>query len=221
LFRNPKSENVQTLLDLLRSETTPREIALSLARNEGWIEADLRPRALQSVDIAFTFTHPALQAVPAAKRLLVYDWDTVDNTAPPKNVDCFSHYFQSPRLPWQLWKSAEKDYTVTLAVRVPFSDHAQTFPFGTVITTRAPAPYRLLEPMEIASFFISAAIAVATAFGTQYASGMPDELTWAACSSAFMLGFGLDQLRDTISPAAAGMPTPAPTAAHPAAHAPS
>jgi hypothetical protein len=206
LFRNPKSEQVQTLLDLLRSETTPHEIALSLARNEGWVDSDLRKRALEMVDIAFSFTHPALQAVPAAKRLLIYDWDTGDETSPPPSVDRFNHYFRSPRRPWELWKPAERDYVVTLAVRVPFSSHTEAFPFGTVITARTPvADWWRVEPMEIASFIISAAIAAATAFGTQYASGVPDELTWAAYSSAFMLGFGLDQLRDTISPVAATM----------------
>jgi hypothetical protein len=78
--------------------------------------------------------------------------------------------------------------------------------------------------MEIASFFISVAIAVATAFSTQYASGVPNEITWSACLTAFMLGFGLDQLRDTISPASAASPTanpqPAATSAasRPAGH---
>jgi hypothetical protein len=224
LSRNPKSDQVQTLLDLLRSETTPREIALSLSRGEGWVECDLHPRALQSVDIAFTFTHPALQAVPAAKRLLIYDWDTGDNTTPPPSVDRFSHYFRvARRRGRRFWRRAERSYDVTLAVRVPFTADTDTFPFGTVITPRAGASdWWRAEPMEIASFFISVAIAVATAFSTQYASGVPNEITWSACLTAFMLGFGLDQLRDTISPAsAASSPASAQPAATPAATRPS
>jgi hypothetical protein len=226
LLRNPKSDQVQTLLDLLRSETTPQEIALSLGGNEGWVECETtRPRALQSVDIAFAFNHPALQAVPAAKRLLIYDWNTGDDTTPPPSVDRFSHYFRGARRGLWFRRGDERSYTVTLGIRVPFTANTGTFPFGTVITPRLGAAegWRL-EPMEVASFFISAAIATATAFGTQYASGLPDEITWATCSSAFMLGFGLDQLRDTISPAAsvsspASAPAasaPAPRAAHPA-----
>jgi len=225
LLRNPKSDQVQTLLDLLRSETTPREIALSLSRGEGWIDCDMHPRALQSVDIAFTFTHPALQAVPAAKRLLIYDWDTGDNTTPPPSVDRFSHYFRKPPRGRRFWGRAERSYDVTLAIRVPFTADTDTFPFGTVITPRAGASdWWRAEPMEIASFFISVAIAVATAFSTQYASGVPNEITWSACLTAFMLGFGLDQLRDTISPASAASPTanpqPAatPAASRPAGH---
>jgi hypothetical protein len=226
LLRNPKSEHVQTLLDLLRSETTPQEVALSLSRNEGWIDCDPHPRALQSVNIAFGFTHPALQAVPAAKRLLIYDWDTGDDTAPPPSVDRFSHYFRLPPRGFPSWKAAERSYDVTLGIRVPFTHHTETFPFGTVITPRvAPSERWRAEPMEIASFFISVAIAVATAFGTQYASGVPDQITWSAGLSAFMLGFGLDQLRDTISPAAAALPAAnppqaaAPAPAHQAGHA--
>jgi hypothetical protein len=213
MLRNPKSEHVQTLLDLLRSETTPEEIALSLAKKEGDIVCDLHPRPLESVDIAFVFTHPALQAVTAAKRLLIYDWDTGDETAKPPSVDRFSHYFRmSWRESWMSWRESwrlgsARSYDVTLAVRVPFTSHTETFGFVTVVTPRVSAAGRWLEPMDLASFVVTAAIAVATAFGTQYASGLPDVITWPAGLSAFMLGFGLDQLRDTISPAASAVPS--------------
>jgi hypothetical protein len=166
-----------------------------------------------------------LQAVPAAKRLLIYDWDTGDNTTPPPSVDRFSHYFRIPRRGWRFWKPTERSYDVTLAVRVPFTEVTTTFPFGNVITPRiAAADWWRAEPMEIASFFISVAIAVATAFSTQYASGVPNEITWSACLTAFMLGFGLDQLRDTISPASTSLPAAnprpaaAPAAPRPAGH---
>jgi len=211
LMRNPKSDQVQTLLDLLRAETTPREIAMSLARGEGWVECDPRPRALQSVDIAFTFTHPALRTVSAASRLLTYDWDTGDGTTPPPDVGRFSHYFKAPRPRLRFWKTVRRSYDVTLAVRVPFTAVTDSFGFATVITPRMTAADRWrAEPMEIASFFISAAIAVATAFGTQFGGGVPNEITWSAGFSAFMLGFGLDQLRDTISPGTAAVTSPAP-----------
>ena len=52
----------------------------------------------------------------------------------------------------------------------------------------------------IAGFVVSIAIAGVTAFGAHYSANLPDVITWSDALSSFMLGFGLDQLRDTVSP---------------------
>jgi hypothetical protein len=69
-----------------------------------------------------------------------------------------------------------------------------------------------VEPMELASFSVTTAIAVVTAFGAHFASSLPNVITWSDWLSSFMLGFGLDQLRDTVgtptvtTPAAPAVP---------------
>ena len=215
LLRNAKSEQVQILLDLMRSETTPQEIAASLARGEAWVECDPRPRALQSVDIEFALTHPALQSAPAARRLLIFDWNTGDETSPPPNVHRFSHYFRAPATKWWAKIPPPASYDVTVAVRVPFSNRTEAFGFATVATPRTDAiNARRWEPMELASFGITTAIAVVTAFGTQYASSLPDEIRLASLPvSLHASPSGLTNFTpSTISPASAPIaPAPQPS----------
>jgi hypothetical protein len=37
---------------------------------------------------------------------------------------------------------------------------------------------------------------VLTAFAAQYGAGVPDTTDWKNCVTAFLFGFGIDQLRD-------------------------
>jgi hypothetical protein len=50
--------------------------------------------------------------------------------------------------------------------------------------------------MQIATFIISTGIAVLAAFGTQYGGGLPSSIDWSVSVSAFLFGFGIDQIRD-------------------------
>ena len=61
-------------------------------------------------------------------------------------------------------------------------------------------------PMELAGFAVTSAIAVVTAFGAHYGSSLPNVITWSDWLAAFMLGFGLDQLRDTVAPTTTSAP---------------
>jgi hypothetical protein len=240
LLRNPKSDHVQVLLDLLRSDLTPDEIAAALARGEARIDCDPQPKYLESVNIAFVFTNPLINDVPAARRLLTYSWSIDDDTAPPPDVDRFRHYFRQPKLRWRKPEPASppaivveptdpaaqfpvgapgrvprraKTSTVAVTVGVPFAaDTALAHPpqvSPQVVTPRrTTGAWWKVEPMELASFGVTTAIAVVTAFGAHYASSLPNVITWSDWLSSFMLGFGLDQLRDTV-----GTPTVTTTAA--------
>jgi hypothetical protein len=217
LLRNPKSDHVQVLLDLMRSEVTPDEVAAALARGEARIECDPRPKYLESVTFAFAFTNPLLNDVPAVRRLLTYSWSISDDTAPPPNVDRFRHYFRQPKLGWRLLQrrpppatvgssvqppevKAAQTYSVTVTVGVPFTaDKPHTLPERIVTPRRTTGVWWKVEPMELASFGVTTAIAVVTAFGAHYASSLPNVITWSDWLSSFMLGFGLDQLRDTVT----------------------
>jgi hypothetical protein len=57
------------------------------------------------------------------------------------------------------------------------------------------------SPIELASFAVTTAIAVVTAFGAHYGSSFPNVIGWSDALSSFMFGFGLDQLRNTVAPA--------------------
>lgn len=204
LVRNPKSEHTQELLELVRSDLTPDEIAESLARGEARIDCDPRPKYLETVNVAFAFTNPLLNDVAAARRLLTYSWEIDDGTTPPPNVERFRHYFRRGQS-----GVPEEVRHITLHVQVPFTDGAAvTLPAKEVRPRHAGGSWWKFEPMELASFTVSTAIAVVTAFGAHYAQNVPDVVTWSDWLSSFMLGFGLDQLRDTVTPGvSSGAPT--------------
>jgi hypothetical protein len=214
LLHNPKSDYVQVLLDLLCSDITPDEIAAALTRGEARIDCDPRPKYLESVNIAFVFTNPLLNDVPAAKRLLNFFWSINDDTGPPPDMDHFRHYFRQPILAWSMpWRTSPsaKTFTIAVNVRVPFADDtAFTLPSQAVTPRRTTGAWWKFEPMEWASFSVTTAIAIVTAFGAHYASSLPDVITWSDWLSSFMFGFGLDQLRDTVVPATAAQPTALP-----------
>lgn len=219
LLSNPKSDHVQELLDLLRSDVTPDEIAGALQRGEARIECDPRPKCFEAVSIAFIFTNPVLNDVPAARRILNYQWSIDDNTRPPPDVDRFRHHFHQHKLVWRMpWDAPpSKSRTIELKVRVPFGNDTtlHALPPKVVTLRRPTGGWWKVEPMEVASFAVTTSIAVVTAFGAHYASSLPNVITWSDWLSAFMLGFGLDQLRDTVNPPPAA--TPAAPAVQPVA----
>ena len=55
-----------------------------------------------------------------------------------------------------------------------------------------------LGMLQVINFALSTSIAVLAAFAAQYGSALPDALDWKAAVAAFMFGFGLDQIRDTV-----------------------
>jgi hypothetical protein len=214
MLANPKSNHVQVLVDLLRSDITPDEIAAVLKRGEARIDCDPWPKYFEPVNITFAFTNPLLNDVPAAKRLLSYGWSIDDDTGLLPHVDRFRHYFRPPG-----WRKAAKPANVSLELRVPFAAQSSGLPLLTLVVTprRTNGGWWKVEPMEWASFCVTTAIAVVTAFGAHYAGSLPNVITWSDWLSSFMLGFGLDQLRDTVGPSAATPSVPKVPPVEPAA----
>jgi hypothetical protein len=218
LRKSPNADCTQTLLHLIRRNTTPQEIAAALGRGEARIDCDPQPKFLEPVDIALVLTNPALGSVAAARRLASYAWTIGDGSSPPPDVDRCHHYFR-PSLPgWvdRILRKPPLAYPVVVEVRVPFSG-AKPVKFGVTVRPRPMPRVWTTMPMDLLSFTVTAAIAVVTAFGAKYATGVPNVIDWPDCLTAFMLGFGLDQLRDTVStpPTPGSAPPPASAIAPP------
>jgi len=224
LAHNPKSEYVQILIDLLRCDTTPDEIAAQLKENRAQVVCDPSPKYLESVDIAFTFADPLLSDVPAARRLLSYSWTINDGTTPPPNVDRYKHYFRASFL--KRIGNSKAVFDVGLCVKVPRAKEPGPYKVAAkrVTPRHAERGTWTSVPIELTSFAVVTAIAVVTAFGAHYSSSIPNVLGWSDLLTAFMLGFGLDQLRNTLSApstpnATAAVPQSPSTASAPAPHA--
>jgi hypothetical protein len=205
LRRAPNSDQTQTMLDLLRNDVSLQDVARAVSANQARIEADPQPTYLEAVDIGFVLTDPALRDVPAVRRLMSYEWSFDDGTSPPPNVDRCRHYFRPPPADLYSWFGvvAKRRYTISVKVSVPFTaavEHA----FSQDVTVRPSHSSGVSRLTGWTTFLLTAAIAVITAFGAKYAGGVPDTVGWPDLLTAFSLGFGLDQLRDAVTPPAAG-----------------
>lgn len=233
LLSSPKSDHTQDLLALLRSDVTLDDIADALKQKEAHIECDPQPKYLKGIDVAFVFADPVLNSIPAARRLLAYEWKIDDGTSPPPNVDRFRHYFRKPashaRLPWGT--AAVDKREISLGIQVLFTKPAMIIidlPTKQLTLRRSARPALRGREIDLATFCVTTSIAIVTAFSAHYASSLPDIISFTDYVTSFMFGFGLDQLRDTVNTpsntttAAAGSPNPASpvtVAATPAANA--
>ena len=218
----PTADQTQILIDLVRHDTTPEDVVRALKRGAARIECDQQPNYLEPVDIAFVIMDPVLSNVQAVRRLLSYDWSFGDDTSPPPDVDSCRHYFRKPKmerskkalfstLPEPVYKALFSElpasaYTVSVSVAVPFTDTPR-FGFNRQVTPKTLHAVDVSRMTGLVGFAITSAIAVVTAFGTKYATSVPNAVGWSDCLTAFLLGFGLDQLRDTVSPSAETAPT--------------
>lgn len=231
LLSNPKSDHTQDLLDLLRSDVTLDDIADALGRKEARIECDAQSKYLKGIDVAFAFTNPVLNSIPAARRLLAYEWKIDDGASPPPNVDRFRHYFRQPawqaRLPWSAAATDTRNISLGLQVLFTATTTNELLRKQLILRRRDYSALKGRE-MDLATFFVTTSIAIVTAFGAHYASSLPNVISFADYATSFMFGFGLDQLRDTVNTpsntttAAAGarqLASPGTTGATPAANA--
>jgi hypothetical protein len=211
LRRSPNSDQTQTMLDLLRHDTTLQDIVTVLKEDgSAQIECDARPKYLEAVDIALVLTNPLLRDVAAVRRFMSYEWSFGDETTQPPNVDHTRHYFRPPARHW-LHKTPLLTYKVSVKVSVPFTD-AKDITFKRDVTARTARPISVTRWTGWINFLVTASIAVVTAFGTKYATTLPNVVGWPDCLTAFMLGFGLDQLRDTVTSPPSASPPPFPVA---------
>jgi hypothetical protein len=204
LQRCPNADQTQVLIDLVKHDTTLEDVGRALKDGKARIEMDPQPDYLEPVDVAFVITDPVLSNIAAVRRLLSYQWSFGDGSSPPPNVDRCRHFFRRPRRNWG--RRPDLAPTISVTVTVPFTDDASV-PFNLKVAPRYPEHFSVSRMTDLAGFTTSAAVAIAAAYGAKYASSLPNLITWNDCLTAFLLGFGLDQLRDTVtSPVAASTP---------------
>jgi hypothetical protein len=205
---SPGSEQTQTMIDLLRHDTTLQDIADAITRDGGMrIACDTRPKFLEAVDVSLEVEDPVLKDVPAVRRIMHYEWSFDDDTAPPPDTNRCRHYFTPLRRRFLRSKGQKKEYTVSVKVSVPFTN-AQKIPAEKKLTPRMPEAAGEVRWTNGVSFAVTAAIAVVTAFATKYGSAVPNVIVWSDCVTAFTLGFALDQLRDTVTAPHASLSAP-------------
>ena len=195
------------MLDLFRHDTTPQDIASALRAQRARILCDTQPAYLQAVDFVFEITEPLLRDVPAARRFMSYHWSFGDGTRSPPDVDHCRHFFQRPARLSSLWTKPDprqwpnlsgRTHKIAVDVTVPLVVDG-SFSFEINVTTHDRQAVSVTRWTGWISFGVTAGVAVVTAFSTKYATSVPNVVGWADCLTAFLLGFGLDQLRATIS----------------------
>lgn len=207
------STKTRMVVLLARAGLAPQDIADALAANKSpRIQSDDEVVAYQMADFRLVFDNPAFD-VDAVRRLCTYKWRFGDNTPSPLSDFC-RHFYLAPRdeesqlakrtlrrIGRKLGLAAPNSatYEVSVAVTPPVNGSAASSFYKKV--TVLPARERGVGAIgiEVATFFISFSIAVVAAYGAQY-STLPTADSWSVFITAFMFGFGLDQIRDRASP---------------------
>lgn len=222
LEKVPKSTRTHVMIELIRADTTPYDIYNSLSKKDGQtkqggeIDCEPKPFYYVATPITFRFKDPLISQLPAARAFPTYTWEFDDDKS-LKNVDFYQriHFFKPSAMygtkrifyffteaihqfrhgtPARHWRTA----SVRVDVVVPGHEAIQ-FPLD--VNPRA-ADGSLISWMDLFGFAISTSIAVVVAFGAKYGasvSDLPSHLAFSDALTAFMFGFGLDQLRDTVS----------------------
>ena len=203
LIAAPTSAVTQRIVALIQAGISPLDLEEALEQSTVHIECDEKPRYLDLVDFSFVLTRPALRSVPATSGLLEYQWRFDDNTTSPDAGASCKHFFLPPsRAKWSwiwlswLFKTGPQEHVrkVTVTVRVP--EWGKSREFARELTLQPRDGSAGVTAMQAATFFITTAMAVLAAFGAQYSGVLPIAVDWSAGVTAFMFGFGIDQLRD-------------------------
>lgn len=198
--------DTRLLIQLAQKGLAPQDVENALTQRPPRIDSDNEAIPYQMSNFRLVFGNPAL-AVDAVRRICDYKWDFGDNTPSP-NSDFCRHFYLSPPEPGDLMERAARrigrkfglgvrtghPYTVTVTVTTPVST-GPGVAFTKAITVQRSRRRMGAIGIEVATFFISFFIAVCAAYGTQYAT-LPTADTVSVFITAFLFGFGLDQIRD-------------------------
>jgi len=211
------STTTRLLISLAQKELAPADVAAAIAADQAHIETEDNIQLYQMGDFRFVFKDPSLQRIVAARRLCTYHWNFRDGTVSPPG-DCCWHFFLASRRGGLLgrirgWIAAvmrwlvggerpEQPRQITVTVTPPLnSGPAKAFNRTITLLPKQDHGFGSIG-IEVATFFVSFFMAVCAAFGTQYAT-LPTADSLSVFITAFLFGFGLDQIRDKTTTAAA------------------
>lgn len=198
LIAGPVRPMTQRLISLMEAGISPLDLEEALRQGQARIECDQRPRYLDLIDFRFALTRPQLTSEPAALGLLEYQWRFDDNTTSP-DAGAYCKHFFLPRSRQKWWSrkvagTTGNVRTVTLTVRVPVWGEPHNFTSDLTLRDREGTVG--ISAMQVTTFVITTATAVLAAFGAQYSGVLPTAIDWGVGVTAFMFGFGIDQVRD-------------------------
>lgn len=212
--RRLAAEDFYGARSLLSVRITPHEICETLDKiNSGNLGARIRvepvnPEERQSAVYEVEFDEPRLNYLEA-RRLVQFVWDFGDGTARTRGVRCVHHFpltvlWRNPLRRLQRLQLVKGSYERTVSVEMSASDDEResTAKTDTKVRVRGPTKRSVgLTLFELFSFVLVTAVAVISAFGAEYAN-LVGESTYSTWLTAFLFGFGLDQIRDrTVNPA--------------------
>ncbi len=211
------STTTRLLISLAQQKLAPADVAAAITPDQARIETADKIQVYEMGDFRFVFKDPALQRIGAARRLCTYEWNFRDGTVTPPSDFC-RHFFLAPRrgglygrirgwlgalVRWLVGgERPEQRRDITVTVTPPLNTGEPT-PFNKTITLLPKQDHGFgAIGIEVATFFVSFFMAVCAAFGTQYAT-LPTADSLSVFITAFLFGFGLDQIRDKTTTAAA------------------
>ncbi len=210
------STTTRLLVSLIQQELAPADVAKAIADGKAQIEAAGAIQPYQMGDFRFVF-QGRLKTIVAARRLCTYDWNFNDGTVAPQSDFC-RHFFLAARHYglfgrlrdwWEAvvrWVTGRKRPVTPLKIMVTVTPPLNAGPATTIDKEIVLLPEQDhgfgAIGIEVATFFVSFVMAVFAAFGTQYAT-MPTADSLSVFITAFLFGFGLDQIRDKTTTAAA------------------
>lgn len=183
---------VRPLATVLGLGITPNKIFDEINTGRVHIVIDpQRPRVRQLLAFRLRFEDPQMEGVSAIRDLIEYGWDFGDGTEPVR-TERGEHFYT------KYYRKREKNiYKMTCQLSVPSSTkgHPGDLPAVKYDITVRQSPNHAPSLVEIASFGITALIAVLTAYAAQYTSVQAID-SFGAILTPFLFGFGLDQLRE-------------------------
>ena len=214
LVMAPKCAKTRMMLGLVRADTTPQDIVDSLRHYGARIDCATRPYFYITYNYRVILNDPLLGCIQAVRHFIDYTWMfNADRTARSRTFQC-RYFLQRPPL-----FSGQRDAFVTVTMQVPFTDGEVAIPARRV-HPRDVAGEKSYAAGELVQFCVFTLAAIASAYLTKYGAdptAAVNTMTLQDMMTAILYGFGIDQLRDTVTNQASNRLSPAPPSSTPAA----
>ncbi len=208
LVMAPKCTKTRMMLGLIRADTTPQEIMESLHNYGARIECANSPYYYITNNYRAILNDPLLTCIQDVRHFIDYTWSFgTAGIVRSRTFQC--RYFFKPRR-----LAVRRDWFVNVSMEVPFADGKVKVPARQVYPrkVRGEWAYTIGEGVSFCVFTLAA---IASAYLTKYGSepvAAVNALPLQDMVTAILYGFGIDQLRDTLTNQASTRLAPAASA---------